>query len=101
MGVEKIAEIARADCKMTHPNAACCDAVTCYSIAIAYLINHPGDNMYVKGKRDGERGGEGGGRGGGEREGWERGGMRLAVMLWHVTRLLLLTLSIILEIICM
>eukprot|EP00026_Physarum_polycephalum_P012653 Phypoly_transcript_12979.p1 GENE.Phypoly_transcript_12979~~Phypoly_transcript_12979.p1 ORF type:complete len:284 (+),score=30.80 Phypoly_transcript_12979:151-1002(+) len=41
---EQIAEIARADCATTHPNPTCGDAVACYAIAIAHLLNNPGDN---------------------------------------------------------
>ena len=41
---EVIAQISRADSGLTHSNSACCDSVACYSIAIAHLINNPGDN---------------------------------------------------------
>lgn len=39
----EIAELARADSSLTHPNKACCDAVACYAIAIAHLVATPGD----------------------------------------------------------
>lgn len=39
----EIAALSRRDSELTHPNDACCDAVACYSIAIASLVRHPGD----------------------------------------------------------
>jgi ADP-ribosyl-[dinitrogen reductase] hydrolase len=38
-----LALIAREDSRLSHPNKSCRDAVACYSIAIAHLMNHPGD----------------------------------------------------------
>ncbi len=38
-----IALIAREDSRLSHSNKSCRDAVACYSIAIAHLMNHPGD----------------------------------------------------------
>jgi ADP-ribosyl-[dinitrogen reductase] hydrolase len=40
-----IALIAREDSRLSHPNKSCCDAVACYSIAIAHLMNHLGDRQ--------------------------------------------------------
>jgi ADP-ribosylglycohydrolase len=38
-----LALIARVDSRLSHPNKSCRDAVACYSIAIAHLMNHTGD----------------------------------------------------------
>jgi ADP-ribosyl-[dinitrogen reductase] hydrolase len=38
-----LALIARVDSRLSHPNRSCRDAVACYSIAIAHLMNHQGD----------------------------------------------------------
>jgi ADP-ribosyl-[dinitrogen reductase] hydrolase len=38
-----LALIARVDSRLSHPNKSCRDAVACYSIAIAHLMNHQGD----------------------------------------------------------
>lgn len=38
-----LAEFARLDSALTHPNSACTDAVAAYSIAIASLVRAPGD----------------------------------------------------------
>lgn len=40
----QIATLAKRDNNITHPHVTCGDCVACYSIAIAHLINHPGDN---------------------------------------------------------
>lgn len=40
---EDLAEFARLDSSLSHPNPSCWQAVACYVIAIAHLINHPGD----------------------------------------------------------
>jgi ADP-ribosyl-[dinitrogen reductase] hydrolase len=39
-----LALIAREDSRLSHPNKSCRDAVACYSIAIAHLMNHSGDS---------------------------------------------------------
>tara|TARA_R110002073_G_scaffold208011_4_gene368415 strand:- start:21504 stop:22508 length:1005 start_codon:yes stop_codon:yes gene_type:complete len=39
-----LAEWARADSRLSHPNVACTDSVAAYVIAIAHLLNHPGDS---------------------------------------------------------
>ena len=39
-----IAEFAREDARLSHPSKVCQDVNALYSIAIAYLINNPGDN---------------------------------------------------------
>jgi len=41
---DQIAYICRADSQLSHPNPVCGDAGAVYCIAIAHLINHPGDN---------------------------------------------------------
>jgi len=41
--VNEIARISREDSSLSHPNQSCVYAVTCYAIAIASLINNPGD----------------------------------------------------------
>lgn len=38
-----LADCARQDSCLSHPNPSCWQAVACYSIAIAHLLNHPGD----------------------------------------------------------
>jgi ADP-ribosyl-[dinitrogen reductase] hydrolase len=43
MRTNDLALIARVDSRLSHPNKSCRDAVACYSIAIAHLMNHPGD----------------------------------------------------------
>jgi len=40
---DALAEVARADSSLTHPNASCGDAVAAYAIAIASLVRAPGD----------------------------------------------------------
>jgi ADP-ribosyl-[dinitrogen reductase] hydrolase len=40
-----IAAYARLDSSLTHPNKACQDVCALYSVAIAYLINNPGDHL--------------------------------------------------------
>lgn len=39
---EELARFAREDSTLSHPNPSCCDAVACYTIAIASLIRQPG-----------------------------------------------------------
>lgn len=39
----EIADVARADAKLSHPSKICQDCAALYSIAIAYLINHQDD----------------------------------------------------------
>jgi ADP-ribosylglycohydrolase len=39
----EIAEITRYDTLLSHPNEACGDCAALYCVAIAYLIDHPGD----------------------------------------------------------
>ena len=39
----QLADSAKRDSSLSHPNASCCDAVACYSIAIAHLVEHLGD----------------------------------------------------------
>ncbi len=39
----KIAEKARQDSLLSHPNPSCCDAVACYSIAVGSLLREPGN----------------------------------------------------------
>jgi ADP-ribosyl-[dinitrogen reductase] hydrolase len=39
---EELAHFAQEDSKLSHPNPSCCDAVACYTIAIASLIRQPG-----------------------------------------------------------
>lgn len=39
----RLAECARADSRLSHPNPSCADAVACYAIAIASLIRTSGD----------------------------------------------------------
>lgn len=41
----QIAEIARLDSSLSHPNECCWQSVACYSIAIAHLINNAGDRQ--------------------------------------------------------
>lgn len=41
----QIAEIARLDSCLSHPNECCWQSVACYSIAIAHLINHTDDRI--------------------------------------------------------
>jgi ADP-ribosylglycohydrolase len=43
MPIETIAEYARADARLSHPNKVCQDCNAVYCIAIAHLIMHPGD----------------------------------------------------------
>lgn len=40
---DAVAALAIADSSLSHPNASCCDAVACYAIAIASLVEVPGD----------------------------------------------------------
>lgn len=40
---EDLATIARQDSSLSHPNPTCGDAVACYILAIAHLLNHCGD----------------------------------------------------------
>lgn len=40
---DRIAEYARLDSRLSHPNPSCADAVACYAIAIAHLVRAPGD----------------------------------------------------------
>ena len=40
---DTLAECARADASLTHPNVACGDAVAAYAIAVASLVRAPGD----------------------------------------------------------
>ncbi|KOR32848.1 hypothetical protein TI05_04705 [Achromatium sp. WMS3] len=42
---EVLADYARQDSALSHPNASCCDAVACYTIAIASLLRFPGKRM--------------------------------------------------------
>jgi ADP-ribosylglycohydrolase len=42
---EQIADYARCDAALSHPNQICQDVNALYSIAIAYLINNPGDHI--------------------------------------------------------
>src|SRR5262249_54394296 len=37
--------IAREDSSLSHPNKSCRDAVACYAIAIAHLLNNPGERQ--------------------------------------------------------
>lgn len=39
-----LAEWARADSGLSHPNSSCTDSVAAYVIAIAHLLTHPGDS---------------------------------------------------------
>jgi len=39
----QLAAFARQDSALSHPNQTCCDAVACYSLAIASLVRFPGD----------------------------------------------------------
>lgn len=41
---EVLAEWARADSCLSHPNTSCTDSVAAYVLAIAHLISHPGDS---------------------------------------------------------
>lgn len=41
--VDELAEKARQDSKLSHPNSSCQDAVACYTIAIARLVANPGN----------------------------------------------------------
>ncbi|MBN2450862.1 MAG: ADP-ribosylglycohydrolase family protein [Lentisphaeria bacterium] len=41
--VAQLAEYARLDCSLSHPNRSCQEAVACYVTALAHLITHPGD----------------------------------------------------------
>lgn len=41
----ELAEFARQDCALSHPNQSCQDAVACYAIAIANLMRAPGDRQ--------------------------------------------------------
>ena len=40
---ETLAHYADQDSSLSHPNRSCCDAVICYTFAIASLLNKPGD----------------------------------------------------------
>lgn len=40
---DDLATIARQDSSLSHPNPTCGDAVACYILAIAHLLNHRGD----------------------------------------------------------
>lgn len=40
---EQIAALAFEDSGLSHPNPSCCEAVACYAIAIASLVDTPGD----------------------------------------------------------
>lgn len=40
-----IADCARQDSSLSHPNPSCWQAVACYSVAIAHLLNHLGDRQ--------------------------------------------------------
>ncbi len=42
---DELARFAQADSQLSHPNQSCCDAVACYTIAIASLIREPGDRQ--------------------------------------------------------
>lgn len=39
----ELAEFARRESRLTHPNPACADAVACYVLAVAHLVERPGD----------------------------------------------------------
>lgn len=41
----ELAQYAQEDCRLSHPHPTCCDAVACYTIAIASLIREPGDRQ--------------------------------------------------------
>jgi ADP-ribosyl-[dinitrogen reductase] hydrolase len=43
MKTDDLALIAKVDSRLSHPNKSCRDAVACYAIAIAHLMNHMGD----------------------------------------------------------
>lgn len=43
MKTNDLALIAKVDSRLSHPNKSCRDAVACYAIAIAHLMNHLGD----------------------------------------------------------
>jgi ADP-ribosyl-[dinitrogen reductase] hydrolase len=40
---DRLAEYARRDSSLSHPNPTCCDAEACYAIAIGHLVEHLGD----------------------------------------------------------
>jgi ADP-ribosylglycohydrolase len=42
---DELADCARQDSCLSHPNPSCWQAVACYSIAIAHLLNHLGDRQ--------------------------------------------------------
>lgn len=42
---EELADYARQDSCLSHPNPSCWQAVAAYGIAIAHLLNHPGDRQ--------------------------------------------------------
>jgi len=44
LSYDKIADYAKLDAKLSHPNQVCQDANVLYCIAIAWLINNPGDS---------------------------------------------------------
>lgn len=44
---EQLAEMARSDSGLSHPHPNCKDAVACYTIAIASLMQHLGDNRHA------------------------------------------------------
>jgi ADP-ribosylglycohydrolase len=39
----ELAEFARRESRLSHPNPSCTDAVACYVLAVAHLVEHPGD----------------------------------------------------------
>ncbi len=43
--VIELASFAKVDSQLSHPNKSCCGAVACYAIAIAHLINNPGERQ--------------------------------------------------------
>jgi ADP-ribosyl-[dinitrogen reductase] hydrolase len=44
MPEDRIARCAALDAALSHPNVVCCDANALYCVAIAWLVNHPGDH---------------------------------------------------------
>ena len=44
VSTDELAELARKDSGLSHPNQTTCDAVACYTVAIAHLINHANDS---------------------------------------------------------
>jgi ADP-ribosylglycohydrolase len=43
MPIDKIIEYAKSDCRLSHPNEICQECNALYCIAIAHLLNNPGD----------------------------------------------------------